>query len=51
MNKNRTLTESDIDYLEKRFKGVFSTKKELFKVKSDLIDHLDAILKEVIASF
>ena len=39
------LTEEDIKYLEK----TFVTKDELQLMKSDLIDKLDSIFKEVLA--
>lgn len=44
------LTEADIDLLETRFTQVFFTKKESEKLKSELINKLDSILKEVLAS-
>jgi hypothetical protein len=46
----RILTEHDVDYLETRFKEVFVTKDVMTKTKSDLMDTLDKILKEVIAT-
>lgn len=42
------LTESDIAYLEKRFKETFPTKYEFGKFKDDLFTKLDKILKEVV---
>ncbi|MFC1727603.1 hypothetical protein ACFL0Y_03720 [Patescibacteria group bacterium] len=47
MPKQRFLTETDIDYLEKRLKEIFPTKDEFRKLKSDIFDKLDAILKEI----
>ena len=44
------LSEKDIDYLEKRFKDVFATKGEFEKYRSDVMDKLDKILSEVVAS-
>ena len=44
------ITQRDIDELENRFKDVFATKEELLKMKSDLLDKLDSILKEILAS-
>lgn len=43
------LSERDNDYLEERFKDVFATKKEFSKYRSDIMDKLDEILKEVVA--
>lgn len=45
-----TLTQKDLDNIEQRLNDVFATKDELQNLKSDLIDHLDHILKEVTAS-
>lgn len=44
------LTQKDIDTLESNFKEVFATKEELQQMKSDLLDKLDQILKEILAS-
>ena len=44
------LTQKDLDEIERRLQDVFATKDDLLKVKSDLINHLDKILKEIIAS-
>lgn len=45
-----TLTEKDIDYLEERFQKTFVTKDDLRQTKSDLLNVLDKILKEVVAN-
>ncbi len=50
MSNSPILTEKDIDYLEERFKEVFTTKDDFIKYKSDLMDKLDKILKEIQAS-
>jgi hypothetical protein len=47
MTKQKFLTETDIDYLEKRLKEIFPTKGEFKELKSDIFDKLDAILKEI----
>ena len=44
------ITQKDADLLEDRFKDVFATKDEFQQVKSDLINKLDQILKEILAS-
>lgn len=44
------LTEKDFDYLEERFREVFATKEEFKKYRSDVIDKLDEILKEIVAN-
>jgi len=49
-NKKALLTEKDIDYLEKRFSEIFATKDDLQRTKSELLNTLDKILKEVVAS-
>ena len=49
MNKIKMLTESDIDYLEKRFKETFPTKDEFGRFKDSLFTKLDKILREVVA--
>lgn len=43
------ITEKDADLLESRFRKIFATKEELQKMKSDLLDKLDSILKEILA--
>lgn len=50
MSYRPTLTEADINLLENRFKRVFATKEELTQLKSDLLDKLDAIFGEVVAT-
>lgn len=50
LNRGMTLTISDIDEIEERFKGVFATKEDLVSYKSDLMEKLDDILKEILAS-
>ena len=50
MTNKRLLTEKDVDYLEQRFKGVFATKDDLQKLKDELMNKLDRILKEILAS-
>lgn len=54
LNENMTLTRSDIRYLEQTFitKEDFqeTLKSALLATKSDLIDKLDSILKEILAS-
>ena len=47
MTNQKFLTETDIDYLEKRLKKIFPTKDEFKELKSDIFDKLDAILKEI----
>jgi predicted nuclease with TOPRIM domain len=44
------ITIKDLDEVEERFKEVFATKEDLISYKSDLIDKLDEILKEIVAS-
>ena len=44
------LTEKDLDEIEKRLSGVFATKEDFVSYKSDLIDKLDKILKEILTS-
>jgi len=44
------LTQKDLDEIEKRLKDVFATKAELLKHRSDLMNKLDKILKEILAS-
>lgn len=44
------LTQRDIDELEKTFVTKFFLKQELQKLRSDLMDKLDSILKEILAS-
>lgn len=44
------ITQKDIDEMEIRFKEIFATKEELMQMKSDLLDKLDSILKEILAS-
>lgn len=44
------ITENDMDLIENRLRDNFATKDDLQQLRSDLIDKLDAILKEVIAS-
>ena len=44
------ITIKDLDEVEERFKEVFATKEDLISYKSDLIDKLDGILKEIVAS-
>lgn len=43
------LTQRDIDELEKTFATKFFLKEELQKLRSDLLDKLDSILKEILA--
>ena len=61
MAKKKILKEVDVDYLEKRLKLAFVTKGEfedfkedldstLSKHRSDLMEKLDSILKEILAS-
>ena len=45
-----TLTEKDLDEMEKRLSGVFATKEDFVRYKSDLVDKLDKILKEILTS-
>ena len=45
-----SITLKDLDEIENRFKEVFATKEDLMSYKSDLMDKLDDILKEIIAS-
>ena len=47
MTNQKFLTETDIDYLEKRLKEIFPTKDEFKELKSDIFDKLDAILRKV----
>lgn len=42
------ITEKDMDLIENRLKDTFSTKDEFQKMKSDLLDKLDSILKEIL---
>lgn len=44
------LTEEDLNSIEQRLEQVFATKKDLKNHKSDLINKLDKILKEILAS-
>lgn len=44
------LTQKDLDEIESRLEDTFVTKDELQQVKSDLMDKLDSILKEILAS-
>lgn len=44
------LTQKDIDELEKSFVTKFFLKQELQKLRSDLINKLDQILKEILTS-
>lgn len=41
------ITQKDIDELEKTFVTKYDLKKALTKLKSDIFDKLDAILKEI----
>ena len=40
------ITKNDVELL----KGTFATREELQQMKSDLLDKLDSILKEIVAS-
>ncbi len=40
------ITQNDVELL----KGTFATREEIQQVKSDLLDKLDSILKEIVAS-
>ena len=44
------ITIKKLDEIEERFKEVFATKEDLVSFKSDLVDKLDDILKEIVAS-
>lgn len=50
MSKNKILSESDINYLEKRLKETFPTKEDFNNLKDSLFNKLDLILKEVVTS-
>ncbi|MBL7159716.1 hypothetical protein ISS85_04520 [Candidatus Microgenomates bacterium] len=50
MVAQRMLTEKDVDYLEQRLRDVFATKDEFTKYRSELINKLDKILQEIVAS-
>ena len=50
MPTQRILSEKDVDYLEQRLRDVFVTKDEFTKYRSELIDKLDEILKEILTS-
>jgi len=45
-----TLTQKDLDEIETRLSDSFATKEDLQQLKSDLINKLDSILKEILAS-
>lgn len=42
-------SEKGANYLEKRFKEIFTTKEDLTALKSDLINKTDSILKETVS--
>lgn len=44
------ITQRDVEIIEEELKGTFATKEELQQMKSDLLDKLDQILKEILAS-
>jgi len=44
------ITQRDMDGLENRFREVFATKDEFQQLKNDLMNKLDSILKEILAS-
>ena len=44
------LTQKDIDLLEKTFVTKFFLKEELQRMRSDLFEKLDSILKEILTS-
>ena len=44
------ITEKDIDSIENRFRGIFVTKEEFTAYRSELMDKLDSILKEILTS-
>jgi septal ring factor EnvC (AmiA/AmiB activator) len=46
-SQGRILTEKDIEYLEQRLGESFVSKSDLQQTKSDLIDILSDILKEI----
>lgn len=48
LNKN-VITQKDVNLLEKTFATKEDLKRELTSVKSDLVNTLDSILKEMIA--
>lgn len=50
MTLKRILSENDIAYLEERFREVFATKEDFEKYRSDLMEKLDQILKEILVS-
>lgn len=45
-----TITVGDIDSIENRLKDTFFTKDEFATFRSDLMDKLDGILKEILTS-
>lgn len=44
------LTQTDLDEIENRLGDVFVTKEDFTRYRSELMDKLDKILKEILAS-
>ena len=50
MTDQKILTEKDLDYIESRLKDVFATKEDFEQYRSQIMDKLDSILKEILTS-
>ena len=50
LNMVMAITVKDVDSIENRFREIFITKEEFAAYRSELMDKLDGILKEILAS-